>query len=206
MGRKAWVWVSAGHVPGKRNILAYYYSRKQNDAKEWAITKATFLKITDIFGYPDIDLFASRTNHKVDLFVSWYPDPQSIGIDAFSVTWADYNLGYCFPPFSVVAQVIKKVRDEKATIILIAPFWHTQSWYPSIMPLLVDYPIVFQASRKNLYLPHQPNLSHPLKDKLHLMAVKLSGKSSQIISFRRKLRNWFSHHGGKIPGRGTMVS
>ena len=200
------VWISAAHVPGKKNILADYYSRKQNDAKEWAITKCTFLKVTDIFGSPDIDLFASRTNHKTEQFVSWHPDPMSIGIDAFSLDWSVYKLSYCFPPFSVVAKVLKKVREEKATIILIAPFWHTQSWYPNLMPLLIDYPVVFQASRANLYLPHKPKLGHPLRDKLHLMAVKLSGKSSQIMSFRRKLKNWSSHHGGRIPGRGMMVS
>lgn len=199
------VWVSAAHVPGVNNELADYYSRKQNDAKEWALTKLIFDRICDSFGSPDIDLFASRTNRKIETYVSWYPDPESIATDAFTVDWGPYRLGYCFPPFSVVGKVLKKIREEKASVILIAPQWHTQSWYPLIMDLLTDYPLTFPASRMNLYLPHRPTERHPLKDKLHLMAVRLSGDSSRVTSFRRKLRTWSSPHGAATQNPGTMV-
>ena len=156
--------------------------------QEWAITKCTFGKITDELGYPEVDLFASRTNHKVERFVSWYPDPESIAVDAFSLYWGTYDLSYCFPPFSVIGQVLKKLREEQATAIMVAPMWNTQSWYPTLVKMIVDFPLVFPATRANLFLPHRPSEVHPLKGKLSLMAVKVSGKSWEALDFRRKLR------------------
>ena len=36
------VWLSAAHIPGKDNVKADYYSREQNDSKEWSITPKLF--------------------------------------------------------------------------------------------------------------------------------------------------------------------
>ena len=126
-------------------------------------------------------------------------------MDAFSLDWAVFNLSYCFSPFSVVGRVLKKVREERTTIIMVAPMWNTQSWYPTLVRMLIDFPLVFPASRANLYLPHRPSETHPLKGKLHLMAVKLSGRCSEISDFRRKLKTWSMPHGETTPGRDTMV-
>ncbi len=213
VARKIWkwaekrgVWISAAHVPGKKNVLADYYSRKQNDSKEWTITREVFSYITNILGEPEIDMFASRTNYRVKPYISWYPDPNSKAVNAFSVDWAEYNLIYCFPPFSMIGRVLRKIREDRATAILIAPIWHTQSWYPTVMRMLIDYPLVFRATRENVYLPHKPTKSHPLKDKLYLMAVKLSGRSWKTTGFHRKLRNLCSRHGEVQPGRGMRGS
>ena len=76
---------------------------------------------------PEIDLFATRTNHKLPEYVSWKPDPRSVAIDAFSITWNKFI--YCFPPFSIIWKVLKKIRQELSTAILILPFWPTQAGF-----------------------------------------------------------------------------
>ena len=199
------VWLSAAHIPGKNNIQADYYSREQNDSKEWTVTSKIFLKFQNIFGQPEVDLFASRTNCRIKPYVSWHPDPGCMAVDAFSITWSQ-NLVYCFPPFSVVGRVTQKIREDKATAILVVPLWPTQSWYPTVLSMLIGYPVVFQATIDKLHLPHKPKEVHPLADKLRLMAVKVSGDSSQAIEFRRQHRMWSSQHGERTPSAGMRLS
>nr|CAH7752488.1 unnamed protein product [Callosobruchus chinensis] len=51
---------------------------------------------------------------------SWGPDPDSFGVDAFTLDWSDYYF-YAFPPFSLINRVVSKIKTDKATGILIAP-------------------------------------------------------------------------------------
>ena len=198
------LWLSAAHIPGVDNSVADHYSRKFDDTKEWSITIPTFQVLTTILGHPDIDLFASRTNRKVTPYVSWHPDPGSLAVDAFSIPWSQ-PLVYCFPPFSLIWKTLSKIWLEKATAILIAPLWHTQSWYPYALQLIVDHPIVFPASRHHLYLPHKPQETHQLHPGLHLMALKLSGDCYKTTAFLHKLKNSSFPHGGLAHGRNMRV-
>ena len=55
------IWISAAHVPGKKNIDADRESRVFHDNKEWMLRPNIFEQMTKIWGKPSIDLFASRT-------------------------------------------------------------------------------------------------------------------------------------------------
>ena len=106
----------------------------------------------------------------------------------------------------MVGKVTQKIREDKATAILVVPLWPTQSWYPTVLSMLIGYPVVFQATINNLHLPHKPKMAHPLGDKLRLMAVKVSGDCSQAIDFRRQHREWSSQHGERTPSAGIRRS
>ena len=87
------IWVSASHVPGKSNILADKASRQFHDNTEWMLRQDLFLSITQLWGTPDIDLFAFRLNAQLPCYVSWKPDPGASHTDAFiacsaGVFWA----------------------------------------------------------------------------------------------------------------------
>ena len=41
-----------------------------------------------------------------------------------------------FPPFSIIQQVLQKVVAEKVS------HWPTQSWWPFLMNMLINYPII----------------------------------------------------------------
>lgn len=47
------------------------------DDTEFQLNNRCFLEITEKFGVPDIDLFASRTNRKCKVFAPWHKDPES---------------------------------------------------------------------------------------------------------------------------------
>ena len=85
--------LSAAHIPGIHNTLADIASRKFQDSAEWMLKPNCLRKISDIFGTPEIDLFASRLNKQLDVYASWMPDPDSTIIDAVSISWRNKYTG-----------------------------------------------------------------------------------------------------------------
>ena len=135
IARKIWdwcedkgVWITIAHIPGILNTLADFKSRHFVDNTEWELNPKIFKRICLLFGKPEVDLFASRLNKKVDLFVSWNPDPDAWRIDAFTFKWTD-KLFYVFPPFSLVARVLQKVQTDGASAIVVVPWWPCQPWF-----------------------------------------------------------------------------
>ena len=121
------IWISANHIPGQENAEADQMSRTFTDHTEWMLSDEIFKKICDIWGTPDIDLFANRLNHKVAEYASWKPDPESCFINAFSKNWKQFAYIYCFPPFSLIWKTLSKIRKESSRALLIKPSWSTQS-------------------------------------------------------------------------------
>ena len=187
------VWLSAAYIPGTLNIDADEQSREFDDATEWSISDFIFNEIVQMWGAPDIDLFASRINTKTPSYISWKPDPNSVAINAFTVPW-DYSLIYCFPPFSIIWRMLEKIRRDQAEALVVVPLWPTQSWFPCLMSMITDHPMVFSAI--HLLLPNKPKAKHPLHYKLKLAAMRLSGDPSQNMTFVRMLKTSSWHHGG----------
>ena len=76
------------HLPGKGNRSADFQSRNFNDRTECGLNPRVFQGIITIFsGEPNIDLFASYLNAKVQQYYSWKPGPGTMHIDAFTVSW-----------------------------------------------------------------------------------------------------------------------
>ena len=63
------LWLFASYIKSKRNKVADAESRKLRDNLEWSLHDTLFEKIIAKFGKPDIDLFASRVNFKVDKYI-----------------------------------------------------------------------------------------------------------------------------------------
>ena len=173
------IWVTATFLPGIQNTLADTESRQFNDRTEWSLCQDVFNTICKHFdnSEPDIDMFASRLNTKLPKFCSWRPDPQAVAINAFTIAW-DFNLLYLFPPFSILQQVLQKLRRERAEAILVAPQWPTQAWFSILLQLAISEPLPLPRRKEILYLPHQPTQKHPLWKDLRLMAWRISGKRS----------------------------
>lgn len=90
--KSIWLWcdikniiISAVHIAGKNNVTADHMSRSFSDSTEWKLNEKVFNEICNTFFYPDIDLFASRLNRQLEKYISWFPDPQAITSDAFSI-------------------------------------------------------------------------------------------------------------------------
>ena len=122
-------WLSITHIPGVDNILADLRSRKFKDHLEWVLNPKLFTQICKQWGTPEVDLFASRLNAKVRKYVSWEPEPDNWRTDAFSFKWSKSYV-YCFPPFSLLPRVTRKILHDGARAIVVAPHWPAQPWHP----------------------------------------------------------------------------
>ena len=195
------IWVSASHVPGKSNILADKASRQFHDNTESMLRQDLFLSITQLWGTPDIDLFASRLNAQLPCYVSWKPDPGASHTDAFTIPWTDYF--YAFPPFSIILRCVQKIEQEQAEGMPVVPNWLTQPWYTKLMQIITDYPRLLPVQKDILTHSSQKGSSHPLWQRLHLMACKLSGQLSKSRAFRQRQQTSSSNPGDQVQASNT---
>ena len=142
------VWLTIAHIPGVFNTVADFKSRKFADNLEWELNDKIFQKICRVFGTPEVDLFASRTNSKLEMYASWHPDPDAWAIDAFALDWSTHFC-YLFPPFSLVGRVLQKLLADQARAILVAPRWATQPWYARLNQV-ARRRLLFRKRRHNL--------------------------------------------------------
>lgn len=130
-----------------------------------------FWSLSDTFDL-QVDLFASSVNKKLEKYVSWGTDMEALANNAFSFDWStlEYNI-YAFPPFSLIDRILEKISKEKLKngMLLIAPYWPTQAWFPSLLRLAKCPPLRLPVM-KTLVQSSIDNNPHPLWQKLHLTA------------------------------------
>lgn len=156
--------VTTEYLPSKMNVIADRESRERADSSEWKLCAE------------EVDLFASRLTHQLPHYVAWRQDPYSQATDAMQQDWSQKFL-YAFPPFCLINRVLQKVRHEESQcILIITPTWHTQPWYPVLLQMIIEAPILLP--RKNILLKNPSGSVHPLigNKTLRLAAWKISGK------------------------------
>ena len=152
---------------------------------EWSLHPRVAKQIFQRLGTPHIDLFAMPENAKLPVFVAPLAEPKAYAEDALAISWEGL-WAYAYPPTSIMNKVLEKVLTANVDLILIAPAWPTQAWFPVLLNLSVRNP---------LRLPVLPNLlkqtnkqlfhSNPAHLRLHawLLQNRLSpGKVSDQIS------------------------
>ena len=128
------------HIPGKFNVLADRLSRIDKIVKtQWALDQSIANSILHMFKYPNLELFATRFNHKLPLYVSPVLDNQAFAIDAFSMNWNNI-LAYAFHPTILIPSVLDKISQSQCRIVLIAPLWPLQTLFSEVLQLLVSAP------------------------------------------------------------------
>ena len=189
------LWISAFHIPGKLNVRADNLSRmkgKCNEDMEWALDQEIYEKISCKMGASCIDLFASAKNHKHRLYISYMPDKGAHAINAFSITWK-YQLHYVFPPFSVIGRIIQKMCEDQAELILVAPLFPSQPWFPQVLKSISGPSYVLPKTDQILYLPGKTR-KHRLTS-MRMGAFRLSGNASLVQDYQRTLQTSSCSHG-----------
>ena len=109
---------------------------------------------------------------------------------------------YAFPTFSLLPKVLMKIPVYKALVLLIAPLWTTQSWYPLLLKLPVDKPILLPRKDNLLFQPHSKTL-YPMKDHLVLATWKFSRNPLETKAFLMKQPALLHHRGRQGPINNT---
>ncbi len=157
------------HIPGLLNRTADKLSRAALPG-EWRLHPQTVQLIGRRFGLAQVDLFASLETSHCQLFYSLTDG--TLGTDALAHSWPRGLRKYAFPPVSLLAQTLCKVREEEEQILLVAPYWPTRTWFPELM-LLVTAPPWQIPLRKDLLTQRRGTLWHPRPDlwKLHVWSL-----------------------------------
>jgi len=170
------VTMQAVHRPGVDNVLADYLSRTRPDPTEWSLHPKVCQSLFQMWGRPQIDLFASPQNHKLPLWFSRHPCPQATAVNAMAQTWTGWRV-YAFPPFNMIQETLLKVREEEVEeVIMVAPCWPYRPWFPLLLQLAVDKPVLL-SHRIDLLsqkLEGAGTLYHQDLATLHLAAWRLS--------------------------------
>ncbi len=103
------------HIPGLLNRTADELSRAALPG-EWRLHPQTVQLIWRRFGLAQVDLFASLETSHCQLFYSLTDG--TLGTDALAHSWPWGLRKYAFPPVSLLAQTLCKVREEEEQILL----------------------------------------------------------------------------------------
>lgn len=163
--------IRSEHINESLNTRADWLSRQDIDQSEWQLHPQVFHMVTHKLRTPLVDLFASPINNQLPRFFSRFLTQGAEQMDALHAPWPDGTL-YAFPPTSMINKCLKKARKERATIILIAPYWPRRPWFSEILTMAQD----------SLKLPLRPDLlsqgqfHHPDPAWLNLHAWRLNAK------------------------------
>ena len=187
LARDAQITLRAKHIPGERNALADLLSRMNKVVHtEWTLHQSVVDSLCITWDKPNVDLFATRMNNRLPVFVSSMADPLALDVDAMSISWKGMY-AYAFPPFVMLGRVLEKVpRDHPCEMILIAPKWPNQSWYARLMELLVAFPLALPQREDLLTQPHN-HRRHQSLQAVCLHAWRLSSDPSKREVFLRQL-------------------
>ena len=142
------VTLKAWHIPGRLNVVADKLSRLgQTIQTEWSLIQEVFQAMYSRWHRPQIDLFATRFNNKLSLFVSLVPDPLATAVDALSLPWEDLD-AYAFPPAAILGKVVKLQDSPCKRIILIALGWPNMPWFWDLVTMSSQIPLTTVKSDK----------------------------------------------------------
>lgn len=159
------------YIAGKANVTADRLSCTQVDHTEWNISPFLFRKLISCFGRPQVDLF-SVDNHQLPRYFTRYPSPGAEAVDALCSPWPRGLLLYAFPPLALIPKVVRKLLQEWAELLHLAPHWPRQQWFPDLLSLSVA---PLWRIPNNLLSLYQGNLVHPDPHSYQLTAWRLSG-------------------------------
>ncbi len=111
---------------------------------------------------------------------------------------ADWSRGllYLYPPLALLARALHKVVREEAQVIAIIPWWPRRGWFPKVLQLLCDLPVML-PERDGL-LSGVDGADYPDLHTLRLAAWRLSGDLSVGAEFRRMLQTLSAPPTGRL--------
>lgn len=134
------IFITSQHIQGETNVRADHLSRHP-DPKSYKLDPKIFRSVCKRFGFwPDLDLFANGENHQVKRYCSWKPDRHSLG-NAWDLNWSRFR-PWINPPWDIIPQVLRKVHDDHATVLVCLPFWTAKHWWRDVRAMLISPPWV----------------------------------------------------------------
>ena len=180
--------LSYRHLRGIYNTEADSLSRHAWAELEWKLDPGLFLRLQGIWQCNITrDLFASRHNAQTPIYYSWHHDFDATGVDSLSYGWNWQETTYAYPPIFLINRVLQKILTDGAyDLILILPVWPHQSWWPTLMGVLTEVPIILPHRR---WITSDPSGQATWNHSWPLMACRVSGNQQYIRQMHYKFRH-----------------
>ena len=145
--------ISVRCIPGK-NILVDQLSCPDKILPiEWSLPPQVFENICRKLSSPVVDLFATRMNSKLPIYV-FRSRLHGMEGNIFQHSWV-YLSVHTFPLFTLLRQVLLRLMlSWKISMILVAPLWPQRVWFPDLLSLLVKETFELPMLRNLLVQPY----------------------------------------------------
>ncbi|KAJ8708091.1 hypothetical protein PYW08_010457 [Mythimna loreyi] len=121
------------------NTIADRLSRGRQPT-EWHLLPRATAEVFQKWGYPEIDLFATRETAVVRNYVSIdCKDRLANYTDAFSRPWKSH-LAWVFPPPSLLPRVLTHLNSATGVYLVVAPDWPRAFWLQDLKSRALDHP------------------------------------------------------------------
>jgi len=183
----------AEHIPGQKNVEADAESRRALDQSDLMLNQKIFQALETKWGSFDVE---AKHNKQLMRFFTFRPDLEAV--DALAQPWMNIR-PYAFAPFILLGRCLQKIRQEGVwEIVVIAPVWQGQPWFPPLIESLIDRPALLPQTHN--FLTNPAGDPHPLvvRNQLYLAAWRLSGVQSRIREFQEKLSKSYAPHGEEV--------
>ena len=138
------------HLPGHLNVLADHLSCRDQFLKtECSLNPAVARRLFRVWGSPHVDLFALKCNTQLATYMSPIPEPEAWKVDSLVQSWEGLY-AYAYPPTTLIRQTLNELILHRAELILIAPLWPKQEWFPDLLRLSIAFPLVLPPTAKLL--------------------------------------------------------
>ena len=91
--------------PGLSECNSRQFFMQGQNQTEWSLYPKIFQLICQIWHRPMVDMFATKMNNKVPLYVSLVPDPNAMAVDVLNISWEALD-GYAFCPIALIPKMI----------------------------------------------------------------------------------------------------
>ena len=120
--------ISVEHLPGVKKVKADMESQAPHSSAEWMLHPA--LSLDNIaHGTMQSGFVCHPPQQSTALLHQLEARPLCCGHGCLS-DFLGISKRVCLPPFCLVGKCLQKIRMEGSSVLLIAPVWPTQSWYP----------------------------------------------------------------------------
>jgi hypothetical protein len=137
------------------------------DETDCMLQPVLFDKLCARFGEVQVDRFATaasaqwRGGSRLPYWGLW-ADGVAAGLDGLSGDWKGV-LNYAFPPVALVGAVLRLVSEQDARVLLIAPKWPSQWWWPLLQRMASEVVDLHELHAGCPFVPVRPGgVSHPL--------------------------------------------
>ena len=99
----------------------------------------------------------------------------------------DGDEGLCQPSMEPDGRVLARTRQQQAELVLVAPVWKAQGWYPVLLEMLVKVPLLIPLKGNLITATHKDSLPEVCSSTSHVDYLRQRYKDCQVSEGATKL-------------------